>query len=307
MAADRVTFVLIGGLFGLLLLGTGIVWGVKARHRDPASAATIANLEARVRGWWLLIGVFCLAVLFGPTGTLLLFAALSYFGLREFLALPPKRAAAPRAPWVMVATMALLHYAIVAHGGHLGFALALPFCSLVLLPLYGTVAGRATRAATGALLIAVYGLSHAPALLTVDGASSMAVSTHLLLFLVIVVQLSDVLQYVWGKLYGRRKIAPVLSPNKTWAGFVGGVLTASAVGAALWWATPFSPLQAGCLALAITLSGFAGGLVLSAIKRSHGVKDFGGLLPGHGGVLDRVDSLCFAAPVFFYLVRVTAT
>jgi len=95
----------------------------------------------------------------------------------------------------------------------------------------------------------------------------------------------------------------VISPNKTWEGFLGGVIAATGIGAALWWATPFSPWQAAAMALAITLAGFAGGLIMSAIKRDRGVKDYGTLIQGHGGMLDRIDSLCFAAPIFFHLTR----
>jgi phosphatidate cytidylyltransferase len=128
-------------------------------------------------------------------------------------------------------------------------------------------------------------------------------NAKLMIFLVLVVQLSDVLQYVWGKSIGRRRIAATISPNKTWEGLVGGALSATAVGAALWWVTPFSPGAATLMALVLTLMGFAGGLIMSAIKRDRGVKDFGTLIEGHGGVLDRIDSLCFAAPVFFHLTR----
>ena len=94
-----------------------------------------------------------------------------------------------------------------------------------------------------------------------------------------------------------------MSPNKTWEGFIGGVATATLVGAGIYWATPFRPLAAGAMALAIALLGFAGGLIMSAIKRDRGVKDFGAIIEGHGGVLDRIDSLCFSAPVFFHLTR----
>ena len=125
----------------------------------------------------------------------------------------------------------------------------------------------------------------------------------LLLFFVIVVQASDVLQYIWGKLLGKHLIVPKLSPSKTWEGFIGGVLTSSLLGASLWWATPFSQWQAGLLALMVCLFGFWGGLVMSAIKRDRGIKDYGNTLGGHGGILDRVDSLCFSAPIFFHLVR----
>jgi phosphatidate cytidylyltransferase len=120
---------------------------------------------------------------------------------------------------------------------------------------------------------------------------------------VLVAQLSDVLQYVWGKLAGRRRIAPTVSPNKTVEGFAGGVVTAVLIGTGLWWATPFTPIQAAGMSAAIALMGFLGGLVMSAVKRDRGVKDFGTVIEGHGGILDRIDSICFAAPVFFHLTR----
>jgi len=118
-----------------------------------------------------------------------------------------------------------------------------------------------------------------------------------------VVQSSDVLQYVWGKLAGRRPVAPQVSPSKTWEGLVGGVACATALGGALYWLTPFTPWEAAAMALVVNLMGFFGGLVMSAIKRDRGVKDWGSLIEGHGGMLDRLDSVAFAAPVFFHLTR----
>jgi phosphatidate cytidylyltransferase len=125
----------------------------------------------------------------------------------------------------------------------------------------------------------------------------------LLFYFLLVVQSSDVMQYVWGKLLGRRPVAPRISPHKTWEGFLGGAITATAIGTALYRATPFQPWQAAAMCATITLMGFVGGLTMSAIKRDCGVKDFGTIVSGHGGVLDRIDSLCFSAPVFFHLTR----
>lgn len=153
------------------------------------------------------------------------------------------------------------------------------------------------------LMIAVYCVSHAPALLMISIPGFEGENIKLVLFMMIVVQISDVLQYVFGKLWGKRAIVPKLSPNKTVEGFVGGILSASIVGACLFWVTPFSMIQAFFISLLITLLGFAGGLCMSAIKRDRGVKDFGAMLEGHGGMMDRIDSLCFAAPVFFHVVR----
>ncbi len=125
----------------------------------------------------------------------------------------------------------------------------------------------------------------------------------LIAYLIMVVQGSDVLQYVWGKLIGKRKVAPLLSPSKTVGGLVGGIASATLLGASLYWCTPFSPWQAALVSLAICLMGFLGGLVMSAIKRDRGVKDWGTMIEGHGGMLDRLDSVVFAAPMFFHVVR----
>ena len=152
-------------------------------------------------------------------------------------------------------------------------------------------------------MISVFCISHVPALVTLEIPGYAGRNLLLVAFLVIVVQGSDVLQYVWGKLCGRHKVAPELSPSKTWEGLVGGVLSATALGAVLYWITPFTPLQAAAMAFVMCLMGFLGGLVMSAIKRDRGVKDWGTLIEGHGGMLDRLDSVIFAAPVFFHFVR----
>ena len=152
-------------------------------------------------------------------------------------------------------------------------------------------------------MVCVFCISHVPALLTLDIPGYENRNLLLIAFLVIVVQSSDVLQYVWGKLFGKHKLAPEVSPSKTIEGLVGGVLSATALGAALWWITPFNPWQAGLMALAVNVMGFFGGLVMSAIKRDRGVKDWGHMIEGHGGMLDRLDSVVFAAPIFFHLTR----
>jgi len=150
-------------------------------------------------------------------------------------------------------------------------------------------------------MLAVFCVSHAPALLLLDLGPHKPI--YLLFFLITVVQLSDVLQYTVGKVFGRTKIAPHISPSKTVEGFVGGGLLAVLVGTGLRWITPFSSLQAAGMAAAIVLAGFFGGLVLSAVKRSLGAKDWGVMIEGHGGALDRMDSVTFAAPIFYHLVN----
>ena len=125
----------------------------------------------------------------------------------------------------------------------------------------------------------------------------------LMAFAVIIAQVSDVLQYVWGKLIGRHRLLPTLSPSKTVEGLVGGVLSVTALGMLLSPLTPFTRWQAAGMAFLIAVFGFLGGVVMSAIKRDRGLKDWSQLIAGHGGMLDRVDSLCLSAPVFFHLTR----
>jgi phosphatidate cytidylyltransferase len=155
------------------------------------------------------------------------------------------------------------------------------------------------------LLICVYCLSYASALLKLALPEDLGpgANARLLLFFVLMVQLSDALQYAWAQIPSRHVIAPAIHPTKTWEGLLGGTASVTLLGGILWWATPFqgsSWWMAAAMSLVIALMGFAGGLTLSAIKRDRGVRDYGTLVEGHGGVLDRIDSLCFAAPVFFH-------
>ncbi len=146
-------------------------------------------------------------------------------------------------------------------------------------------------------------IAHIPALLMLDIPGYGGRNVFLLVFLVLIAQASDVLQYLWGKCLGKHAIAPRISPSKTVEGFLGGILSATLLGTSLWWITPFSIAQAAAVSLMITLLGFAGGLILSAQKRARGIKDWGDLIRGHGGMLDRIDSLWLSGPVFYYFVK----
>ena len=116
-------------------------------------------------------------------------------------------------------------------------------------------------------------------------------------------QFNDVLQFLWGKLFGKHKITPDVSPNKTWEGFIGGLVCTIILGYFLRFLTFFTPVQAVTASFCIAFAGFFGDLNMSAIKRDLGIKDMGNTIPGHGGIMDRLDSLSFASLIFFHLVR----
>jgi phosphatidate cytidylyltransferase len=296
------------GVLGLLALSSLIGLVLKAAIRKPEAQATISNLNARIGAWWIMSAIFALTLVIGPIGSLVLFGLMSLLALREYVTLLPTRRADHRTLFWAFFIFTPLQYLLIGIQWYGMFAILIPVFAFLFVPARLAIAGdteafleRASTIQWG-LMICVYCLSYTPALLMLQ-IPGYGRPAKLMLYLVLVDQLSDVLQYVWGKMLGRHKIAPVVSPNKTWEGFIGGVLSATAIGTALWWMTPFTPAVAAPVSLAIALMGFAGGLTMSAIKRDRGVKDYGTLIKGHGGILDRMDSMCFAAPVFFHIVR----
>lgn len=299
---------LFAGLVLLLTFASGIGYALNRRYGTQRSAV-VDNLNARIRAWWWMVGILGLAFAFGQYVTLALFAVASFFALREFISLTPTKAGDHAALVATFYVMLPLQYLLIGSHWYGLFVILIPVYGFLLLPMLSTIAGdtqsfleRASKI-QWALMITVYCVSYAPALLMLKIPSAPGGNALLLFFLIFVVQVSDVLQYVFGKMFGKIKIAPTLSPSKTVEGFIGGALSATALGASLWWATPFRPWQAGLIAAIIVVMGFFGGLVLSAVKRSLGAKDWGSMIEGHGGALDRLDSVVFSAPVFFHIVR----
>ena len=306
---DPVVARVLTGLTIALAAATAIGRLMRRRAATADRRGAIENLNARIAAWWLMSGVVLTSLVAGAIGSVLLFALLSFLALREFVTLAPTHRADHRVLLLAFFVAIPLQYALVGVRWYGLFAVLLPVAGILGVSAAGALAGvtdrfveRVAQIQWG-LILCVYALSHVPALLLLDIPGYAGQNAKLLLFLIIVVESSDVLQYVWGKLCGRRAIAPVVSPNKTVEGFAGGVACATLLGAALFRLTPFSPFQAAALSLAVSVVGFAGGLVMSAIKRDRGVKDFGTAIAGHGGILDRIDSLCFAGPVFFHVTR----
>lgn len=299
-AGDALTGRLVLAIAGVLLsasvIGCVLRWTLARRQAHPA----IDELNRRIGAWWVIVASIGLAFLGGRAGVTVFFALCSAGALREFLTSAPSPP--PARPQVLLSFLLILplQYWLVWSVSAFLFGTCLPLLALIALSPLGR---KADRTLAAAWLICLFGLSHIPAVLTLPIAGTLGDPLHLPLFLLLVTQASDVLQYAWGKLLGRRPIAPRLSPSKTLEGTLGGLLSAVALGAALAPLTPFSPAGAAGVSLLLTLLGFAGGLSLSAIKRRRGIKDWGTLIPGHGGLLDRLDSLYLSAPAFYYLLR----
>jgi phosphatidate cytidylyltransferase len=309
MSLLQKSLILFGIVITLLVIASAIGAILARKVTAESGAATVENLNARIKAWWVMVAIFAACYALGFTATVLLFALTSFYTLREFISLTPTQRA-DHVPLAFAFYVLLpLQYWLVWTDWYGLFAILIPVYGFLLLPSLSSLQGdpvnflpRISRIQWGVMLT-VYCISHAPALVLLQVPGYEGQGFLLLFFLTAVVQFSDVMQYVFGKLLGKTKLAPVISPSKTVEGLVGGGLSAMAAGAALWWITPFSPLAAAAMAGMIVIAGFLGGLSLSAVKRSMGAKDWGTMVQGHGGVLDRMDSVSFAAPVFFHLTR----
>ncbi len=297
------------GIFVLLLFASAVGAVLKRTVKSQKGHEVVDNLIARINAWWIMILIFFAAMATGGIGSVILFGITSFLALREYITLTPTTRSDHRSLFWAFFVFTPMQYVLIALH-ETGIAMVLiPVYAYLFVPIRNVITGdckdflnRSAKIQWG-LMVCVYFVSYAPALLILEIPGRTGQGGKLLYFLVCVAQMSDVLQYVFGKLFGKHKIAPNVSPNKTIEGFLGGVTGAVLIGTGLYWITPFNPWQAALMAFVIAMMGFYGGLVMSAIKRDRGVKDYGATIPGHGGILDRIDSLCFAAPVFFHLTR----
>jgi phosphatidate cytidylyltransferase len=301
--------ILLFSILGALTLATlvGLILKQRVAHGQPHGV--IDNLNSRNKAWWVMVAVGTLAFLAGSAGVCILFALLSFTALREYLTLAGRRSGDHAVLALVFYAVLPLQYLFVWLQWEWLSLLFIPVGVLALLPLLMLAHGAGDAYLQNVAkiqwgtMVCVYGLSHVPALfmLRIEGYESHNVL--LAIFFVLVVQLGDVLQFIWGKLFGRHLIAPVLSPSKTVEGMLGGILSAALIGMGMQAITPFGRWEAGLIALGLCVMGFLGGLVMSAIKRDGSAKNWGQLIPGHGGVLDRVDSIVLSAPLFYHLVR----
>ena len=291
-------------IFSLLLIAT-LINGLLVWLRPGKDWR---ELTLRIRTWWVIIILFSLAILSPHWLALTFFALVSFMALKEFLTLAPSRHT-DRMPllWMFVAIP--VNYWLIGINWYGMFVVFIPVYAFLFLPVRMVIAGdtqgflRFASQHHWCLMTTVFAFSHVAFLLVLP-ADGMQTGALLVLFLVGLTEFNDIAQYLWGKSIGRIKVMPKVSPNKTLAGLIGGVATTTLAAALLGpLMTPLSvplSLLAGCI---IGVTGFCGDVVMSAIKRDIGVKDSGTLLPGHGGILDRLDSLIFTAAVFFHFIR----
>ena len=332
MRLDLRTLILLGTVLGLLAAAS-VIGRVLRRSADTTlNPAMVKTFRSRVNAWWTMYAIliagflvdFAFRFLFRSSiATVVLFGLVSFWALREYITMTPTRRGDHRTLFWTFFLFTPLQYVLVGIGSFCFelYTTMIPVYASLFIPARIAISGdpkrfleRVAKIQAG-LLICVYALSHAPALLSLDLQTSAgqpwvidAVGTRgsnagLLFYFVLLVQLNDVFQYTWGQLLGKHVIAEQINGSKTWEGVIGGLMSSMILSMLLYWATPFSLWEAPCIALVVSLAGFAGTMTMSAVKRDRGVSDYGTLVQGHAGVLDRIDSISFAAPVFFHLTR----
>ncbi len=293
---------------GILLVLTFFGEFVRARQPVDTVNPVLETYMLRVQSWWGMVILLSLALIIGRFGVVLLFGFASFAALREFLTLTTKVRADHLSLALAFFVVLPLQYLFVGMGWSGLLTVFIPVYAFLLLPIVSALRGDAHRflirvaETQWALMITVFCVSHVPALMTLDVPGYGDRAILLIPFLVIVVQCGDLLEYFFGRRIGRTRIAHGLSP-KTLEGMICGVGSAMLIGAALAWLTPFGILPAMAMAGAASLVGMGGNIVFAAIKRDRGVKDWSHLIPGQGGFVDQLDSVVFAAPVFYHLTR----
>ncbi len=293
----------LAGIFGILVLATVIVWLV-GRTRPQLD---LGEMRARIRSWWVMAAAFAVALVLTRKISLGFFAFVSFLALKEYLSLIPTRRA-DRGVLLIAYLSIPIQYLWIGMEWYGMFIVFIPVYVFLLLPmrmvLIGETAGFLRSAGTlhWGLMVTVFSISHVAYLLVLPaGVNPLGGGAALVLYLVFLTQGNDVAQFLWGKSLGRHRVVPTVSPNKTWEGLLGGAGTTLVLAVLLArWLTPFNLREAVSAGLLIGFGGFIGDIVISALKRDLGIKDAGTLLPGHGGILDRIDSLTYTAPLFFH-------
>lgn len=293
-------------LSGVLTAATVIGAGLQVRATGEQAKTTLINLNARIWSWWIITLLVGGAIFLGRGAVIVLFALISFSALRELLTISATVGGDRIALFTIFFAVLPIQYGLVWADHVTAFAVFIPVVVFFVLPALSAIRGDTnhflarTAEIQWAAMLCIYCISYVPAMLKLPGPKHAGLL--LMVFFLIISQASDVLQYIVGKLFGRRNIALRVSPSKTAEGLIGGLAGAAVLGGALRSLTPFTMLHACELGLLIAILGFFGGLVLSAVKRDRGVKDWGRLIPGHGGLLDRIDSICFSAPLIYHLI-----
>ncbi|MFT3729539.1 MAG: phosphatidate cytidylyltransferase [Terricaulis sp.] len=306
----EVSPLILGFAFVLALLILGTIAAFVLPKLQPGKWS---DLGPRMQSWWVIVVLLAGALMLGWQATAILFGIISFLALKEYLTLAPTRKE-DRLIVLFAYLSVFLNYGLIFADWMFDDSYQI---YLVFVPVYMFLVSAAAMAWIGrtdgylatvgiihwGVVACVYNIGYIAFLMRTPDAEAPAGAAGLVFFLILITEFNDVAQYCWGKAFGKMKITPKVSPNKTWGGAIGGWLSTAVIFYLLApYFTPLKPLHAAIMGVVVPIAGFFGDITMSAIKRDLGVKDTSRLIPGHGGVLDRLDSLTFAAPVYFHLL-----
>ena len=298
-------------LFGILTIVTIVAFSRTLRERTDRQLVDHEQFKRDLRAVWVGALLFWVAWVSGAVGSTLLFGVISFLALREFVTLTHTRRGDHRSLLLAFFIVLPMQYVIVATQKFDLFTVFIPvyvFLAIPVVSAFGNDPQRfleRTAKIQWGIMVCVYGMSHAPALLLLDLPDYRGRGAFLVLFLVLVVAIAQIAQETASRRLRRRPAARAISRSFSWRAWGVGALVAGVVGASLYWATPFQPIPALLMGFVAGGSGTLGEFVMKALKRDAGVRSWGGKasVTGAVGLLDRVAPLCFAAPVFFHSVR----
>jgi len=267
-----------------------------------------AELRQRIQSWWVIVLLLFVVLILSNNAAITFFGLVSFLALKEFLSIVPTRQTDRRILFWAYISIPFQYYWI-ASGWYEVSIIFIPVYVFLFLPMRAVLIGdtqgfiRSLSIIHWAVMLTVFCISHIAILLTLPVKNEQAGAIGLVLYLIFMTQFNDVCQYLWGKSFGRHKIIPKVSPNKTWEGLLGAMITMTVISAVIApWLTPLTWQQGLAAGALISGSGFIGDVVVSSVKRDLRIKDSGDLIPGHGGILDRMDSLIYTAPLFFHFL-----
>ncbi|WP_072682750.1 phosphatidate cytidylyltransferase [Arcobacter sp. LA11] len=288
-------------IFSILVFAFLVIKYLQKKNNKPYT-----ELYDRTKSWFYMILIFAISVFLNDILAMIFFALLSYLALKEYFTLIPTRLTDRRIMFYGYLVIIFQYYLAYIQWYEV-FIICIPVYLFLFLPfrqmLIGDTKGfiNNTSKVQWGVMLFVFAISHVAYLLRLPSIDLVS-GAMMVLYLIFLTELNDILQYVCGKSFGKRKIIPKVSPNKTVEGFVGAMILTTTLAVVFSYLTPFTILEAIGAGLIINIGGFIGDVVVSMVKRDVGVKDGGNMIAGHGGIIDRIDSLTYTAPLFFHYV-----
>lgn len=288
-----------------LIFATVLTW-----YLDFRKNGKLKEIKLRIKSWWVISTLTIISIIIGKHGVVPFFAFVSLLGIHEYLKIVPQRDSDSAIKWSVYLALFGQYYFVATEWYNM-FVVFIPVYVFLYLPIKMVTTGdvqdylNATSKVYWGLMINVFCISHLAYLFLLPSLKTPGeYGAGLVAFIIFLTEINDVAQFLWGKMLGKHKVIPKVSPNKTWEGLIGGVSTTVIISVLLApLLTPMTFPMSLFVGLVVGIMGFFGDISISAIKRDVGVKDSGTTLPGHGGILDRIDSITYTAVLFFHIMK----